>query len=78
MRAAVYLSRGDSLIITPAELGPPKILQSSTVIYRTEMCLEGIQHYGSVSKSLTSQMKTEKRLNTGDIGPLQDFMVTAA
>lgn len=59
MDADIYLTRRDSLVITLAELEPLKILKSSTVIYRTEMCLERLQHYSSLSKNLTFQMKTE-------------------
>lgn len=45
MSASIYLSQRDSIVITLAELVALKILKSSTVIYRTEMCLETIQPF---------------------------------
>lgn len=61
MGAAIYLTQRDSLVITLAELVLLKILKSSTVIYRIEMCLERIQHYSSLLKTLTFQMKTARK-----------------
>ncbi len=50
MSAAIQLAQRQPRHYT-AELVPLKILESSTVIYRTEMCLERIQHYGSLLKN---------------------------
>lgn len=61
MSATIYLTQRDSLVITLAELVPLKKHESSTLIYRTEMCLEGIQQYSSLLKTLTFQMKTERK-----------------
>lgn len=77
MSTAIYLTQRDCLVITLAELVLLKILKSSTVIYRTEMCLEWIQHYSSILKTWPSRWRQRERLNTGDIG-CQDFTLTAA
>lgn len=61
MSAPIYLSQRGSLVITLAELVPLKILGRSTVIYRIEKCLERIQHYSSLLKTLTFQMKTKRK-----------------